>query len=291
MLRYNGLAISPPYAAEVGGDVHDSWNDAPQQLHRPRDFVPKIVVSSPSPVDLAPTLVRKLQRFARLEAADIDALSAISETPKTLRAGHILVSEGYRPGNVFLIEGGMACRYKLLPNGQRQILGFLIPGDLCDIHFARSGRPDHSVALLSNSQIVKIPERRIAEMLAAHPRIERALALAEQLDVAILREWLLNVGQRNALQKLSHFFCEMHVRLDKIGLVDDDGSFDLPVNQSALADTTGLTPVHINRTLQRLRNDGLVRLHHRRLLILDHDRLAATAGFDDEYLQFQQCKR
>ena len=195
------------------------------------------------------------------------------------------------PDHVYLIVRGMACRYKLLSNGQRQVLGYLIPGDLCDVNFLRLSKSDHSVALLSDALVVKIPMRQMVDLLTCYPRIERALALAALLDIAILREWLLNVGQRNALQKLSHFFCEMMVRLSAIDQTHGDGSFDLPVNQATLADTTGLTPVHINRTLQRLRSDGLITLSKRRLTILQFDRLAAIAGFDDNYLRCKPCMR
>lgn len=243
------------------------------------------------PVKPVNPVAAKLRHFACLDDVDIDVLEAIATPSKLYPSGKTLFHEGSVPDHVYLFIQGMACRYKLLPTGQRQILGFLIPGDLCDVQFVTHNSPDHSVALLSDSRLVKIPTRHIEELLAARPRIERALSFAALLDFAILREWLLNVGQRNALEKLSHFFCEMKMRLQTVGQVDDDGSFDLPVNQLTLADTTGLTPVHVNRTLQRLRSEGLIRLSHRRLSIPDFERLAAVAGFDGNYLRIRQCKR
>jgi len=291
MLRYTGsIALNdrerPP--SETVGDVAI---DIPVRS----GFCWDVLYPSPAFPPACPTLsnplVKKLEHFARLEAADRQALDALLAVPKALRAGQILIHENSVLDHVYLIVQGMACRYKLLPSGERQILGYLIPGDLCDIHFITLNKPDHSVALLSDSHVVKIPAQKISALLASHPRIERALSVAALLDIAILREWLLNVGQRNALQKLSHFFCEMSLRLERIGQVAEDGSFELPVNQMALADTTGLTPVHINRTLQRLRNDALIRLCQRRLSIVDPERLAAIAGFDDNYLQVRQCTR
>ena len=247
---------------------------------------------SVQPDQIAPVnpLVTKLSPFTGLDDGDVAALEAIAGLAKPYPSGKILFHEGSVPDHVYLFVRGMACRYKLLLSGQRQILGFLIPGDLCDLQFLALNPPDHSVALLSDAQLVKIPTRRIYDLLADRPRIDRALALAALQDFAILREWLLNVGQRNALEKLAHFFCEMRMRLEAVGQVDDDGSFELPVNQMTLADTTGLTPVHVNRTLQRLRSDGLIKLCHRRLLIIDFDRLAAVAGFDGNYLQARQCQ-
>ena len=235
-------------------------------------------------------LVAKLNAFTCLYLDDVDALEALAGSAKTYPSGKILFHEGDVPDHVYLFVRGMACRYKLLPSGQRQILGFLIPGDLCDLQFLALNPPDHSVALLSNAELVKIPMWKIHDLLADRPSIDRALALAALQDFAILREWLLNVGQRNALEKLAHFFCEMKIRLESVGQVEGDGSFDLPVNQMTLADTTGLSPVHVNRTLQRLRSDGLIQLCHRRLLIIDFERLAAVAGFDGNYLRARHCQ-
>ena len=249
--------------------------------------------SAPIPhvsAELVNPLITKLRRFASLDASDVEAVNAITAPAKLYLSGKTLFHEGSAPDYAYLFVQGMACRYKLLPSGQRQILGFLLPGDLCDVQFLTLSAPDHSVALLSDAQLVKIPARRIRELLAERPRIDRALAMAALLDFAILREWLLNVGQRNALEKLAHFFCEMQFRLESGGQVDEDGSFELPVNQSTLADTTGLTPVHVNRTLQRLRSEGLIRLCHRRLMILDFERLAALAAFDGSYLRVRQCR-
>ena len=219
------------------------------------------------------------------------ALDGLLAFPKSLQAGQILVHEDSVLDHVYLMVRGMACRYKLLPGGERQILGYIIPGDICDVHFVTLNKSDHSVVLLGACEVVKIATHKIKTILDDHPRIERALSLAALHDIAILREWLVNVGQRAALQKVSHFLCEMTYRLARVGQVADDGSFELPINQMALADTTGLTPVHINRTLQRLRYDGLIRLGQRRLSIVDAERLAMVAGFDDNYLQVKQCTR
>ena len=291
MLRYTGATVID-YQDLLPSDTVDA---APTNIVIRPDFhrdqlspAPAYASSCPA---LANPLVKKLEQSARLDETDIQALNALVAAPKMMRSGQVLVHENSVLDQVYLIVQGMACRYKLLPDGERQIIGYLIPGDLCDIHFITLTKPDHSVALVSDSQVVKIPTQKLNALLANNPRIERALSLAALHDIAILREWLLNVGQRNALQKLSHFFCEMMLRLSRVGQVADDGSFELPINQMALADTTGLTPVHINRTLQRLRSDGLIRLYQRRLSIIDSDRLAAIAGFDDSYLQINQCRR
>jgi len=231
--------------------------------------------------------VTRLAAFVRLNCQEREALDLLSRNAKQFRSDHILVHEGSTSNSVYLIVSGLACRYKMLAGGRRQILGYLIPGDLCDVHFVVANRPDHSVALVADSLVARIPTWRITELIAQYPNIGRAFTLAALIDAVILREWLLSVGQRDALQRLSHFFCEMAVRLEAIGGTNADGSFELPVNQTTLADTLGLSAVHINRTLQRLRNDGLIRLCHRRLEIFDRGRLELIAGFDDAYLRLR----
>lgn len=243
---------------------------------------PTIVGSAPPN-----TLVTRLACFGRLNLAEVDGLTRLSCNPKRQRAEQVLVHEGSRSDYVHLLVHGFACRYKLLSNGRRQILGYLIPGDLCDVHFTVFNRPDHSVACLTESEVVKIPLQAVTDLIAQFPNIGRALSLAAVIDNAILREWLLNVGQRNAMQKLCHLFCEMSVRLKAIGHVAADGSFELPIIQATMADTTGLTSVHINRTLQRLRCEGLISLRQRRLTIPDFARLKSVAGFDEAYLHAQ----
>lgn len=272
----DGLLARIGDSSECGAESAD-YAPAVPTTHQNTTIAPYLPTASP--------LVRKLQNQALLSDDEIAAITELPAAPISCSSGQVLVHEGRTPDYFYLMIRGMGCRYKLLPGGQRQVLGYLIPFDLFDLRFGPTKPSDHSVVLLSESLVLRIPVRRMTDLLMRFPRIERSLALMSLLDLSILREWLLNVGQRNAFQKLSHFLCEMSVRLGAVGQVHDDGSFDLPINQATLADTTGLTCVHVNRTLQRLRSEGLVTLSHRRLSILDFDRLAAIAGFDDAYLR------
>ncbi len=236
---------------------------------------------------VANPLVAKLERFVSLGFDEVASIDALCRERRKLPADHLIIEEGSRPDHVCMILHGFAYRYKTLAGGRRQILGYLVPGDLCDVHFAVFDRLDHSIAALGDCQVVEMPIAALLDLIARHPSIERGLALAALVDRSILHEWLLNIGQRNAYQKLSHFFCEMSARLEAIGHVNGDGSLDLPLNQAALADTIGLTLVHINRTLQRMRSEGLIALRGRRLTIQDQQRLAAIAGFEKDYLTLQ----
>lgn len=237
--------------------------------------------------DLAPSdnpLIRKLGRFVPLNEVERAALEELSRNSRAYAAGSDLIAEGDAPKSVFLILKGWAFRYKHLADGRRQIMAYLIPGDLCDIQIFLFEKMDHSIGLLSDAVVVKIPAAELLAVMDRFPRIERALLWGTLVDEATLREWLLNVGQRFALQRLAHLFCEMCVRLSVVGLVDDEESFTLPLTQAELADTTGMTTVHINRTLQQMRKEQLISTSHGRLTILDFGRLAAIADFTETYL-------
>ncbi len=237
------------------------------------------------PDDRANAFTTRLGRFVELDHEEISALDQIARHPRRYRAGEILFHEGSHPQHVCLIQEGFALRYKCSRDGKRQILGYLIEGDICDAHFTIFNKCDHSVQLLTDALIVQIPTQVLMETIVRYPRIERAILLTTLVEKAMLREWLLNVAQRDACQKLAHFFCEMAARLTAVGLANDDGSISLPLTQRELADTVGLTTVHANRTLQRLRSDGLITLTHRRLTILDPDRLCELADFNQDYLR------
>lgn len=229
-------------------------------------------------------LVKKLGRFAAFDSADIAALETLSKHPRLTLAHGDLIREGDRPEAVFLLLEGWAYRYKILKDGSRHILAYLIPGDLCDIHIFMLKRMDHNIGVLCDAKVVVIPPDDLMAVMRNHPAIQHALWLGTLVDEATLREWLVNIGQRDAFQRISHLFCELWLRMTAVGLVDADHQFDLPLTQTELADTMGLTPVHTNRTLQRLRAEGLITLDKQRLTILEPKRLAQISDFRPNYL-------
>ena len=148
---------------------------------------------------------------------------------------------------------------------------------------------DHTIATLSACTMVKIPRERILEM-ADRPAIARALWWTTLVDEATLREWLVNIGKRRADIRVAHLLCEMHLRLKSVGLAEG-GEFALPLTQTELADTMGMSPVHMNRSLQALRGDDLVIFKSRQLVIPDIDRLREVAQFNPNYLHLDGGKR
>jgi CRP-like cAMP-binding protein len=228
-------------------------------------------------------LARKLSAFADLSTLDTAYLDCIVSDVRLHKAGHTLIGQGDRPEMVFLLVEGWACRYKDLRDGSRQIMAFLIPGDLCDINIFILNQMDHGIALLSDARVAAISKGEMEALLKERHDLARALFWATLVDEAVLREWLANIGQRDAFERVAHLFCELWVRLNQVGLVTAD-RFSLPLTQEQLGQTMGLTPVHVNRVLQRMRAENLITLEAKHLTILNCERMKRVAGFSPNYL-------
>ena len=238
---------------------------------------------------MANPLVLKLEHGAALTDADRARLEAATAQRREIGARTDIIREEEDPAWVNVVLEGYACRYKMLPNGKRSIVAYFLPGDFCDLHVAILGAMDHSIASLTPCTIVQIPPETIEELTTRHPRIARAMWWATLVDESILREWLASTGHRPADKQLAHLFCELRVRLDTVGRADGD-SFQLFVTQDELGDTLGITPVHVNRVLQQLRELGLIELHGRSLTIPDVPLLERFAEFKPNYLHLKEPK-
>ena len=234
------------------------------------------------------SLTLRLDAYTRLPAEDRAALEQLGrgnivQTP----ARRDMVREGEDPRAVRLIIRGWACRYKSLADGRRQIVGFFLPGDLCDPVSHLAQEMDYSVAAITAVQHAAIPIEDITRLIEERPGIARAFAMHQMVDSSIDREWLLNVGQRNAYERIGHLLVELFLRLRAVGLTEGIAC-EFPVTQNDLAEATGLTPVHVNRTLQEMRRAGLIELAHRRLIIPNLQRLMEASLFNPNYLHLDQ---
>lgn len=232
---------------------------------------------------MANCLIRKLQRSGYLNDEDIETIERLCSRTREVDPRQDLTREGDRPENVHLILEGLACRYKLTHTGQRHIMALLVPGDLCDLHVALLRQMDHSVATVTNCTVVEIPRATVLDLTENHPRLTRALWWAMLVDEGILREWLVNLGQREADLRLAHLLCELLVRLQTVGVATEN-SYPMPLTQADLGDVLGISTVHVNRTVNSLRDAELIVLKHRRVEIPDVDRLKAYCGFNPNYL-------
>ena len=231
-------------------------------------------------------LIRKLAEAEAFTYHDQTILAEMCSHPRYVGAGQDIIRAGDPPSDVHLVLDGFACRYKILPEGNRQIVAVLVPGDFCDLHVAVLGEMDHSIATLTPCTIVDIPAGTIRDLTERHPRITRALWWATLVDEGILREWLSSMGQREAPERMAHLFCELLLRLRLVGAAADD-SYELPLTQTDLGDLLGMTSVHVNRTLRHLRELDLLDFKRRRLTIPDVARLKAYCSFDPAYLHLR----
>ncbi|WP_294172987.1 Crp/Fnr family transcriptional regulator [uncultured Sphingomonas sp.] len=228
-------------------------------------------------------LLMKLGGFMPLSRDDRQAIVHASRKVRSVQAHCDIISDGERPNHVHLIIDGWAARYKILPNGERQITAYLIPGDFCDLHVTILREMDHGIVALTPVSVADISRHEMDTLCDDRPRLMRAMWWATLVDEGVLREWIVNIGRRDAYARIAHLMCEMHVRMRNVGRAEE-GAFHLPLTQDHLADTLGLTPVHINRMLQRLRAEHLIELGGRTLTILDPVGLRSAAGFDASYL-------
>lgn len=235
------------------------------------------------PLGVSNPFIERLQGYAPLSERDMALLEAACSNVRDYPARFDLVREGDPPGPVFVVLEGWACRYKLLPEGTRQITALLIPGDFGDMHASVLKEMDHSIGTITPARIAAVPRASMEEMIDAHPAIMRAIWWAQLVDEGVLRAWIVSMGRRNSVQRVAHLMCELYVRARNIGLATDD-SLELPLTQGVLGDALGLTLVHVNRVLRRLRLSGAMDLGAGVLMISDVGKLAAVAGFDDNYL-------
>ncbi len=222
-------------------------------------------------------------RTPALAPEDVAALEAAVARTATFAARQIMVRQQVPLTQCTLLLEGFVERYRDTPEGRRQILALHVPGDFVDLHSYPLKRLEHSVAALTEVKVALFPHPAIRALTAQSPTLTELLWRSTLIDAAINREWIVSVGARSAVVRLAHLFCEMYVRLNRIGMADQH-RFALPLTQVDLSDATGLTAVHANRMLRELREKGLVAFRHGEVEILDWDGLRSFADFDPGYL-------
>ncbi|RZI61455.1 MAG: Crp/Fnr family transcriptional regulator [Zymomonas sp.] len=225
----------------------------------------------------------KLARYSALSDGTVADLTAATSRSRYVAAGKDLIREGDRPGPVFVILEGWACRYKVLPNGLRQVLAFLMPGDACDLHVGLLAEMDHSIRTISRALVVTIERALMDTMMAEHRDFANAMYVSQLVDEGTMRAWITSMGRRTSEERVAHLMCELYLRARNIGIAAQDGLV-LPMSQIILADALGMTPVHLNRVLKKLRLEGAMTLQRGSLTIIKPDKLVDLAGFDESYL-------
>ena len=235
-------------------------------------------------------LLLKLGAHDLVPEEEAAALAAAVRGMRDLPAGATLVAEGAAPDASTLLVEGLVARYKALPEGPRQILQIHVPGDLVDLHGFLLKQIDHDVGALTAVRVALVPHAGIRNLTETRPHLARLLWLSTLLDAAIQREKILSVGRRNAQARVAHLLCELYVRLRIVGLASDH-RYRLPLTQSDLGEAAGLTGVHVNRMLRKLRNEGLLTFRSGEVVVHDWEGLKRLAGFDPGYLYLERRPR
>lgn len=236
-------------------------------------------------------LTRRLEEYTPLTDADRAELARLcSQSNHTVQAKVDLIREGDAPRSIYVILDGWACHYRTLENGRRQIVDFAVPGDLCDLNLFILDRMDHSICAITRLKVAEVGREVLHRVVTHFPNITTALWWVELVSKSIHREWIVNVGQRSARERIAHLFCEMFLRLESVGLADGF-SCDFPLTQNDIAETTGLTAVHVNRTLQELRREGLIVLERQKLKVPDMLALQGAGLFSPDYLHIRRLNR
>ena len=233
--------------------------------------------------------IAKMEQFTRFSPPERQKLQALSdERHQDYKAREDILIEGEHVDECHVVLTGLAMRYKILPTGERQIMAFLVPGDLCDAEIFILKEMDHSVAAVSPTTTALISSKIMKEMLRSSGALAEALWWGTLTDLGVLRERIIDHGRRNAHVRMAHLIYELLIRYRVSGNAKDN-SFDFPVTQEELGDATGMTPIHANRMLQRLRKEGLITLENKCLTVADPKGLKKLARFEANYLHLDRA--
>jgi CRP-like cAMP-binding protein len=228
-------------------------------------------------------LARKLGVFVALSPVELTVLNSLYQRRRTFVAGRDLVDQGQADQAAYILCSGWACSYKLLSDGQRQIIDFDIPGDFLGLRSVLLRVSDHSIVPVTDIEVTEVHAAHLLEAFAQTPRLAAAVLWAASRDGAVVVEHLVGVGRRDAGERLAHFLLELGARLTLVGMGSKAG-YDCPLSQYMLADALGLSAVHVNRVLRQLREREMMTFRDGRVTFTNYAKLIEFAQFDPAYL-------
>ena len=228
-------------------------------------------------------LTRKLGAMVLLSEEEVDFLEGLQNNVAELPKGHVFIEEGEEFKASFIVRSGWAVRYGLLSDGRRQILSFALPGDFLGLHINFRRVASYSAVALNKIELAVIEPTRLLEIYQKYPILASGLSWATAREFAILGDQAIRLGRLTSFERLAHMLLEIWHRLRLIGETDDD-TFSFPVTQQDLADTLGLSTVHLNRQLMRLKREGFIAYNRNEVRLLDPTRLEELAEFNPEHL-------
>jgi CRP-like cAMP-binding protein len=248
-------------------------NELPLRIadrNRPAPVAPKDWHSEP--------FITRVQRFVDLTRSDLDRLFALIECEHHVKKRRELVLDGYVFGKLCFVKDGFAARYKLLRNGKRQIVNFLLPGDVIGLPSSFMDRATYSVIAVTDMTLRACALGAFVNLCCRGPKFALILSWLAAQETAVYAERIISIGRRTPTERLAHFLLELHSRLSAVGRADET-SFEMPFTQEMMSDALGLSVPHLNRTLGQLRADGLIALDERRVVFADAHALGQLAQF------------
>ena len=234
-------------------------------------------------------LVRRLSTTSILGREDAEAIRRLPVTVRSFQADQVIVRDGDRPTECCLVIEGFCHRSKTISDGGRQILSIHIPGEIPDLQSLHLAVMDHDLTTMSDCRLGFISHSALREMLRSRPSLAGLFWRDTLIDAAMFRDWIVNVGQRPAVSRVAHMLVEIRERLRAIGRTSGPG-YTLPMTQERIAEAMGISPVHANRVIRTLREDGILDLNRGQVTVLDERRLRALADFDPRYLHQSPVK-
>lgn len=231
-------------------------------------------------------LSKKLGAFVALSEAELSVLAALHQRRRSFPAGRDMIHEGQKTQVAYVLASGWVSSYKLLPDGKRQIVDVQIPGDFLGLRSLLFRTADHNVEPITRVEASEVLASDLIDAFARSPRLATAVLWAASRDEAMVVEHLVGLGRRSAEQRTAHFFLELYTRLRLVGLAEPN-RFACPLSQYILSDVVGLSAVHVNRVLRKLREDGLMTFQRGRVTFEDPVQLAELAEFDRAYLDHE----
>ena len=228
-------------------------------------------------------MIKRLQSYGDIAHDDVKWFLTVPHRVVDVDPRCDIVRTGEPARDMFIVETGWALRYRLLDDGRRQIVNFMLPGDCFDLQAIVHAKADHSVTSVTPMRLRSTSSQRFLDALRGNGRMAAAFWWAAVQEESILREQIVRIGRRTARERIAHLMLELHRRLTIAGATRDE-SMVLPVTRDIIADALGLTPIHVSRTLTGLRAEGLLDAQGRQMHLLDRAGLAEVASFNPAYL-------
>lgn len=237
-----------------------------------------------APRSAVAALLRRFNHGVPLTPDELPVVSEIGWDIRAVRRRQAILTEGAKNQAVYFVIDGFLIRYRILRDGQRQIVNLVLPGDFAGVPSCCFLDALYTIKALTNATVAMLPLERLVALFRTHPRLAAKIFWSFSSEAAILTEHLIAVGRRSADERIAHFLLELLTRLQMVGLADER-SYELPLSQDVIGDALGLSLAYVNRVLRRLADDGLVSIKDQKVTIKNVEELSLLADFEHNYLK------